>query len=132
MDTKRIKQKYEIRGKPTEFEGFSFTVSAKKNLRRRDVRRMLAKFLVSLGIEGIACLIASDGANGNSFHFVLNRNLSKFQSKLLEAYIEKYRKIHGLGDEKYFYVPDIKNTFDYVTAHKFLDILRITECQTAA
>jgi len=131
MTQHRPKEYYEIRGK-TEFTGYSFTIAANRNLKKRDIRRLIGKFLNSELDGDTKCLFGSDAANGNAFHFILDRELTEKQAKSLEDYIETYRQIHELGDEKYFFVPGIYDAFRYTTAHRHLDIIEVSEHKTAA
>ena len=131
MTRHRPKEYYEIRGK-TEFTGYSFTISANKNLKRRDIRRLIGRFINSEMDGDTKCLFGSDAANGNAFYFILDRELTEKQANLLEDCIETYRKTHELGDEKYFFVPGINDAFRYTTAHRHLDIIEVSERKTAA
>lgn len=96
----------------------SFTLASRKMLCKRDVVRMVGKFLNSEGVDRCLVVVASDAVRSNAWHIGLG---VKVNSDSLEKWFYEVNKRLRLGFGKLFFKFDIVDPDRYMIEHKFYE-----------
>lgn len=96
----------------------SFTLASKKMLCKRDVVRMVGKFLNSEGIERCLVVVASDAKRCNAWHIGLGVSVDRDS---LKRWFDEINKKLKLGYSKLFFSFGVVDPDRYMVEHDFYE-----------